>query len=302
MLASICSYRFACRSLRLSWKSLRAVRMFQAMLRIPPPMASTIARRNAAGTKVTQTVKTNRRLDPAIPAQAIKRPKSLLRSIVKPMTMPATSVKKNPINEPGVKSSPWVSIAFPRGGQPGSLGIRACGGVSVAQREHRKGLVVRRVHGRTDEGQDRCEGGERRACSPVCPVESQVHGDRQNRVDDVPESDVAEREEPVVLKAREPLRCAQLARFYVPLSRQEGEDDIQQRHQNGDQGRHSPEPVEILPVGAHAFGVSFKKRAADFVDPHVRTSFASIRSFIHTTAGCRTGRIPPSDASRIARW
>src|SRR5215211_3312330 len=113
MLASICSYRFACRLLRLSWKSLRAVRMFQAMLRIPPPMASTIARRNAAGTKVTQTVKTNRRLDPAIPAQAIKRPKSLLRSIVKPMTMPATSVKKNPINEPGVKSSPWVSIACP---------------------------------------------------------------------------------------------------------------------------------------------------------------------------------------------
>src|SRR5215216_4845445 len=301
MLASICSYRFACRSLRLSWKSLRAVRMFQAMLRIPPPMASTIARRNAAGTKVTQTVKTNRRLDPAIPAQAIKQPKSLLRSIVKPMTMPATSVKKNPINEPGVKSSPWVSIACPVAASRAlSASVLAAAYRSLSVSIGRALLLA--VYTAAPMKDRIAARAASRACSPVCPVESQVHGDRQNRVDDVPESEVAEREEPVVLKAREPHRCAQLARFYVPLSRQEGEDDIQQRHQNGDQGRHSPEPVEILPVGARAFGVSFKKRAADFVDPHVRTSFASIRSFVHTTAGCRTGRIPPSDASRIARW
>lgn len=271
------------------------------MLRIPPPMASTIARRNAAGTKVTQTVKTNRRLDPAIPAQAIKRPKSLLRSIVKPMTMPATSVKKNPINEPGVKSSPWVSIACPVAASRAlSASVLAAAYRSLSVSIGRALLFA--VYTAAPMKDRIAARAASRACSPVCPVESQVHGDRQNRVDDVPESEVAEREEPVVLKAREPLRCAQLARFYVPLSRQEGEDDIQQRHQNGDQGRHSPEPVEILPVGARAFGVSLKKRAADFVDPHVRTSFASIRSFVHTTAGCRTGRIPPSDASRIARW
>lgn len=69
-------------------------------------MASTITRRYAAGTKVAQTVKANSRLDPAIPAQATERPKTLLRSIVIPMMMPATSVRKNPMNEPGVKSSP----------------------------------------------------------------------------------------------------------------------------------------------------------------------------------------------------